>query len=60
MIDYPDGGLFPEDFWQFLADLGVIAIVAGIIAGGVYVWKRGPAVIWRQLTGQHDDGTEDE
>ena len=52
---WPEGGLFPEWFWQMLADAGVVAILAGILAGCVYIYKRGPLVVWRKLTGQHDD-----
>lgn len=44
-ISYPDGGLWPLWLWQLIADLGVLAAVAGIIAGVIYLWNHGPRLL---------------
>ena len=42
---YPDGGLWPPWVWQLIADLGVLAAIASIIAGVIYLWNHGPRLL---------------
>lgn len=64
-VSYPEGGIWPGWVWQLIADLAIIAAVASAIAGIIYLWNHGPAILikhgpeWMTRLGYHWEGKRD-
>lgn len=44
-VNYPEGGIWPEWVWQVIADIGIIAAFAAVIAAVIYLWNHGPRLL---------------